>query len=73
MCGKIVTSEIDGLREQGEGFAKALQKAGVPCGVVRAVGCLHDVEIFHLARESDTAELIMTMVAAKLRRLLLGC
>ena len=66
----IVTSEIDGLRDQGEEFARALQRAGVPCGIVRAVGCLHDVEIFHLARDSATAELIMTMISGKLRQLL---
>lgn len=67
---QIVTSEIDGLRDQGENFAKLLQTAGVPCGIVRAMGCLHDVEIFHQARDSHTADLIMSMVAGKLSQLL---
>lgn len=65
----IVTSEIDGLRDQGEEFAKLLQSAGVSCGVVRAIGCLHAVQIFRQARDSPTAELIIDMVAGKLRRL----
>lgn len=68
----IVTSEIDGLRDQGEEYAKALQKAGVPCGIVRAVASLHDFEIFHNARDSATADLVMTMVSGKLRQLLTG-
>lgn len=65
----IVTSEIDGLRDQGEAFAKLLQSAGVNCGIVRAIGCLHAVQIFCQARDSPTAGLIMDMVAGKLRRL----
>lgn len=66
----IITSEIDGLRDQGEDFAKLLQSADLSCGVLRAIGCLHDVEIFHHARDSPTSELIMCMIAAKVRQLL---
>lgn len=72
----IVTSEIDGLRDQGEEFARLLQWAGVRCGVIRAIGCLHAVQIFRQARDSPTAELIVDMVVGKLRRLYaesIGC
>lgn len=66
----IVTSEVDGLRDQAEDFAKVLHKGGVPCGVVRAVACLHDFEIFNASRGSPTASLIMTMISEKLREVL---
>ena len=67
----VITSEIDGLRDQGEDFARLLQKAGADVGVVRAVSSMHDFEIFNASRSSPTAKLIMTMIAGKLKEVLL--
>lgn len=37
----LVTAELDILRDEGEGFAKRLQQAGVPVSTMRAEGMLH--------------------------------
>ncbi|KAK4947360.1 hypothetical protein LTR10_013728 [Elasticomyces elasticus] len=66
----IVTAQNDFLRDQGEDFAKLLQTAGVDCGVVQGVAILHDAVVFNLSRTSPTVELIMIMVAGKLREVL---
>ena len=63
----VVTAEIDGFRPHGETFAKFLQKAGVSCGVVCAIGTMHNFEIFNEARKSPTARMVMHMVAGVVR------
>ncbi|KAK4541412.1 hypothetical protein LTR36_008013 [Oleoguttula mirabilis] len=68
----IVTAGADWLRDEGEKFAQQLQTAGVECGVVRGIACLHDAEVFVVSRKSPTAKLVMIMVAGKLREVLLG-
>lgn len=67
----IVTSQADWLRDQGQDFAKLLQQAGVSCGVVQGVAILHVAEVWNLTRDSPTVELLMMMVAAKVKQLLL--
>lgn len=66
----LVISDQDPFRDQDEAFVKLLQTAGVPCGVVMAVGSLHDVEVFHQAREGETAELVMLAIAGKMKNVL---
>ncbi len=66
----IVTAQGDWLRDQGEDFARLLQTAGVPCGVIQGVAIIHDAWIFNVARTSPTVELIMIMVAGKLKEVL---
>jgi len=63
----IVTSQADWLRDQGQDFARALQTAGVPCGVVQGIAIIHIAEVWNLTRDSPTVELIMMMVAAKVK------
>ncbi|KAK5125306.1 hypothetical protein LTR85_000415 [Meristemomyces frigidus] len=67
----IVTASVDWLRDEGEKFAQQLQTAGVECGVIREIGCLHVTEGFVASRKSPTAELIMAMTAGKLQEVLL--
>lgn len=67
----IVTSQADWLRDQGQDFAQLLQTAGVACGVVQGVAILHIAEVWNGTRTSPTVELIMMMVAAKLRQVFL--
>lgn len=66
----IISSQADWLRDQNEEFAKLLQDSGVSCGVVRAVGSLHDAEVFQVSRESPTVELVMFAIAGKIREVL---
>jgi acetyl esterase len=68
----IVTGQADYLRDQGEDFAKLLQTSGVECGVLQGVALLHDSVVFNLARKSPTVELIMIMVAGKIKEVLGG-
>jgi acetyl esterase/lipase len=63
----ITISDQDPFKEQNEAFAKLLQTAEVPCGVLEAFGSMHDVEIFHQARDSSTAELMMLAISGKLK------
>jgi len=66
----IITAQADWLRDQGQNFAKLLQTAGVECGVLQAVACVHDCEVFNVSRTSPTVELIMLAVAGRLREVL---
>lgn len=66
----IVTSQVDWVRDQGEDFAKLLQDSGVTCGIIRAVGSLHDAEVFQVTRESPTVELVILAIAGKVREVL---
>ncbi|KPI45616.1 putative alpha/beta hydrolase [Cyphellophora attinorum] len=66
----IVTGQADYLRDQGEDFARLLQTSGVECGVLQGVALLHDSVVFNLARKSPTVELIMIMVAGKIKEVL---
>lgn len=68
----IVIADQDPFKDQDEAFAKLLQTAGVSCGVLTALGSLHDVEMFHQARESETVELIMFGIAGKVKTVLHG-
>ena len=63
----LIISDQDPFKEQNEALARLLQNAGVSCGVVQAFGSLHDVEIFSHARDGPTAQLIMTLLAGKLK------
>ena len=67
----IITSDNDSLKTQGEDFARLLQSADVSCGIAQAGGSLHDVQVFCRARDSPTADLIMTLISGKLRAVLL--
>ena len=67
----VITSSADWLRDEGENIAQQLQVASVSCGVIRLVGSLHDAEIFVGARTSPTVELVMLMLAGKLREVLI--
>ena len=66
----IVTADNDALKKQGEDLAKLLQSAGVECGIVQAMGSVHDVEIFNIARESATAKMVMVMISGVLVQVL---
>lgn len=68
----IITAQADWLRDQGQEFAKLLQTAGVPCGVVQGVAILHDAAVFNASRASPTAQLIMIVIAGLARSVLLG-
>ena len=67
----IVTAEVDGLRPHGEAFARFLQQSGVSCGLVCAMACMHDFEIFNLSRRSPTSALIMGMISSVITNVLL--
>lgn len=66
----MTISDQDPFKDQNKAFAKLLQTASVPCGVVQAFGSLHDVEVFHGARESPTAELLMLAICGQLKTIL---
>jgi len=67
----IITQQADWLRDQGQDFAQLLQTAGVSCGVMQGVAILHVAEVWNQTRTSPTVELIMMLVAAKVKQVLL--
>ena len=66
----IITSEHDGFRPEGEAFTKLLQTAGVSCGHLQAMASLHAFEIFNHSRGSPTADMVMSVISAKLKDVL---
>jgi acetyl esterase len=66
----IITAENDWLRDEGQNFARLLQIAGVECGVIQEVACVHDSVIFNASRSSPTVQLALLAVTGKLKEVL---
>jgi acetyl esterase len=64
----IATAEYDPLRDEGEAYAAALEKAGVPVKLTRYPGLIHG--FFGLGPFSDGAQQAVEQICADLKELL---
>lgn len=63
----ILTSELDPLRGDGEAYARALARAGVPVAAFRVIGADHGSQVFE--KVSLNARAAQTMIISALRTL----
>lgn len=68
----VITAECDLLRDQGEAYARKLQRAGVEAGSTRYNGTLHDFMVLNALAASPPARGATAQAIAMLRTALYG-
>lgn len=76
LCGLppalVITDENDVLRDEGEEYARKLDKAGVLTAAVRFMGTLHDFMVLNALKDSPVSRAAMSLIKEELRRYLYG-
>ncbi|MFD8141568.1 alpha/beta hydrolase [Streptomyces sp. NPDC059708] len=66
----VITAEADVLRDEGEAYAAALRRAGVPVTALRVLGTIHDFVMLDALRDTHAARLAVQLAADTLREAL---
>jgi acetyl esterase len=66
----VQTAELDVLRDEGEGYARKLDQAGVDVVLLRVGGMIHDYGLLNALSEIPAVEAALRQAGAELRRAL---
>ncbi|MBR7828848.1 alpha/beta hydrolase [Actinospica sp. MGRD01-02] len=66
----VITAEADVLRDEGEAYAAKLRAAGVEVTAVRVLGVIHDFVMLNALRETNGAQLAISLAVDTLRNAL---